>query len=84
MLLPLAFAFSSLLAGQPVSSQDSLEKIPPRAREELKKFNRGEGTLRPGDMAVDFDLKSLGSNARVSLSSFRNKKAVALVFGSYT
>ena len=43
-------------------------------------------TLRPrfraGDMAPDFDLKVMHKEARVALSSFRNKLPVALIFGS--
>jgi hypothetical protein len=58
--------------------------LPPEARAEMQKHGHGEGTLKPGDMAVDFDLKRLTSSERVSLSSFRGKMPVALVFGSYT
>ena len=47
-------------------------------------FGRGEGKLKPGDVAPDFDLKIKGSEERVRLSDFKEKKAVALVFGSYT
>jgi peroxiredoxin len=50
----------------------------------MRKHGHGEGTLKPGDPAVDFDLKRLTSSERISLSSFRGKKPVALVFGSYT
>jgi hypothetical protein len=45
---------------------------------------RAEGALKPGDLAVDFSLEPRGGGAPVTLSSFRGKKAVALVFGSYT
>jgi hypothetical protein len=51
-----------------------------RARLDL----RAEGALKPGDLAVDFTLEPRGGGAPVTLSSFRGKKAVALVFGSYT
>ena len=37
-----------------------------------------------GDVPLDFDLKLLGSEERVKLSSFRGNKPVALIFGSYT
>lgn len=47
-------------------------------------FDRGEGTLKPGDPASDFDLKIKGSEQSVRLSSFQGEKAVALVFGSFT
>ena len=37
-----------------------------------------------GDIPPDFDLKRMGSEERVRLSSFKGKKPVALIFGSYT
>ena len=46
--------------------------------------NRGEGALRPGSLATDFTLEPRGGGAPVTLSSFRGKSPVALVFGSYT
>ncbi len=46
--------------------------------------NRTQGNLRPGDMAVDFALEPRGGGPLVTLSSFRGKSPVALVFGSYT
>jgi len=42
------------------------------------------GNLRVGDVAPDFDLKVMHKESHVVLSSFRNKRPVALVFGSYT
>ena len=42
------------------------------------------GPVRPGDMAPDFDLETLDKSARVQLSSFRGRKPVVLIFGSYT
>jgi len=40
---------------------------------------------KPGDEAPDFELPLLGDSARkVRLSSFRAKKPVALIFGSFT
>ena len=42
------------------------------------------GTLKVGDVAPDFDLKVMHKESHVVLSSFRNKRPVALVFGSYT
>jgi hypothetical protein len=47
-------------------------------------FGRGEGQFMVGDMAPDFELKRLHSSETVKLSSFRGKKPVALIFGSYT
>ena len=37
-----------------------------------------------GDVPPDFDLKRMGSEERVRLSSFKGQKPVALIFGSYT
>src|SRR5512146_382677 len=42
------------------------------------------GQLHPGDAAPDFTLKTLDKSSEVSLSSFRGKSPVVLVFGSYT
>jgi hypothetical protein len=42
------------------------------------------GKFKVGDMAPDFDLKVMHKETRVALSSFRNRRPVALVFGSYT
>ena len=46
--------------------------------------DRHEGALRPGSLATDFTLEPRGGGAPVTLSSFRGKSPVALVFGSYT
>lgn len=46
--------------------------------------DRREGDLKPGDLAPDFTLEPRGGGAPVTLSSFRGKSPVALVFGSYT
>jgi hypothetical protein len=42
------------------------------------------GTLHPGDMAPDFHLRTLDRSREVSLASFRGRKPVVLIFGSYT
>jgi hypothetical protein len=42
------------------------------------------GTLKPGEMAPDFNLPRQGTGERVLLSEFRGEKPVVLVFGSYT
>lgn len=42
------------------------------------------GHLQVGDPAPDFSLKTLDSVDHVTLSSFRGKRPVVLVFGSYT
>jgi len=43
-----------------------------------------EGKLAVGDLAPDFELTVRGGEQKVKLSSFRGRKPVALVFGSYT
>ena len=40
--------------------------------------------IAAGDEAPDFTLQSPDGKREITLSSFRNKKPVALVFGSYT
>ena len=47
-------------------------------------MNARAGHLHPGDLAPDFSLKTPDGTAEVRLSSFRGKKPVVLVFGSYT
>ena len=42
-----------------------------------------EGALKPGDLSPDFTLEARGGGP-ITLSSFRGRQPVALVFGSYT
>ena len=42
------------------------------------------GHLHSGDLAPDFRLHVLHSQETVQLASFRGRKPVALIFGSYT
>jgi hypothetical protein len=42
------------------------------------------GATRVGEMAPDFTLPTLDRRSEVQLSSFRGKRPVVLVFGSYT
>ena len=49
-----------------------------------QRVNRTESSLSKGDLAPEFDLKKLHSEERLRLSAFKEKKPVALVFGSYT
>ena len=42
------------------------------------------GTTKVGEMAPDFALETTNHTGTVQLSSFRDKKPVVLVFGSYT
>jgi hypothetical protein len=57
---------------------------PPQARAVMKQMGHGEGTLKPGDSAPDFELRKVKSADKVRLSAFRGHKPVALIFGSYT
>ncbi len=43
-----------------------------------------KGSLKVGDPAPDFTLKTLDGSAEVTLSSYRGECPVALIFGSYT
>lgn len=43
-----------------------------------------EGTLKPGDVAPDFDLERHDHSGRVTLAEHRGVRPVVLVFGSYT
>tara|TARA_B100000809_G_scaffold2508_1_gene2859 strand:+ start:483 stop:620 length:138 start_codon:yes stop_codon:yes gene_type:complete len=43
-----------------------------------------ETALREGDLAIDFSLESVDGKSKVTLSTFRGKRPVILVFGSYT
>jgi hypothetical protein len=56
---------------------------PPR-RSEGARPPRQADRLQEGDLAPDFTLKSPDGKQKVTLSDFRGKKPVALVFGSYT
>ncbi len=54
------------------------------AQDDKKPRGRESTQLKAGDMAPDFELKTLDGKQTVKLSSFRGKKPVALIFGSYT
>jgi hypothetical protein len=58
----------------------------PDRRTALMQFLAERETLAPavGADAPDFKLPRLGSSEQVQLSSFRGRKPVALIFGSYT
>ena len=60
--------------------------MPPEHRAALMKFMAERETLAPavGTEAPDSELLPLKGGERVRLSSFRGRKPVALIFGSYT
>ncbi len=62
------------LEGLPSGVQDALNAV--IARDEM-------GPM-PGDVPPDFELKPMGSEERVRLSSFKGNRPVGLIFGSYT
>jgi hypothetical protein len=42
------------------------------------------GTTREGDIAPDFGLRTIDRATEVTLSSYRGRRPVVLIFGSYT
>src|SRR5436190_2095156 len=60
------------LAGHPVSpTEPDLDSVPGTAPDE-------------GELAPDFSLRTADGKETVTLSDFRGKRPVALIFGSYT
>ena len=55
-------------------------------RSKVMKRQKGLNQLAPktGDAAPDFTLYDISGTESITLSDFRGKKPVALVFGSYT
>ena len=47
-------------------------------------FQARAGVLKPGSEAPDFRLPTLDKKSEVELASFRGKRPVVLIFGSYT
>jgi hypothetical protein len=83
-LLAPAFAVL-LLAQQPQGPMERKKAQQKLAEEVSRQMGRGEGKLKVGDAAVDFDLPYAGAKSgRVRLSKFFGKRPVALVFGSFT
>ncbi|MDQ3621703.1 MAG: redoxin domain-containing protein [Verrucomicrobiota bacterium] len=59
--------------------------LPASAQQKANKRDlRMRDTVRVGDEAPDFTLKTQDGAREVRLSSFRGKRPVVLVFGSYT
>ncbi len=56
----------------------------PAGKSKAKGERPQEGKLQPGDDAPNFKLKKLNADEEVELASFRGKRPVVLVFGSYT
>ncbi len=71
------------------SKQEVMESRKSDGSEGLQKgldavIRRDQMGPHEGETPPDFSLKRMGSEERVRLSSFKGKKPVALVFGSYT
>ena len=69
----------TILVGTTLVAQDS-QVSPQQVIQEMMR----EGSLKVNDVAPDFYLMERHGVERVRLSSFKNEKPVALVFGSYT
>jgi len=76
MWLRILLAIALLAASNAAHGQQR----PGRQRGDL----RTPDTLRVGDAAPDFKLKTKDGGREVQLSSFRGKRPVVLVFGSFT
>ena len=61
---------------------DGLTDVARQAMEAV--VQRDEMGPHAGDVPPDFNLKLIGSEDRVRLSSYKGQKPVALIFGSYT
>ncbi len=75
--------------GQRITAQEMLDAtgsdLPQELRAALETIRvRDETGPGVGETPVDFNLKRMGSEERVRLSSFADNKPVALAFGSYT
>jgi hypothetical protein len=60
--------------------------LPEAERTEMMKFIFARESAAPavGDPAPDFELVRLDGEGKVRLSSYRGKRPVALIFGSFT
>jgi len=76
----------SVLAATQASSADDKKNSPPQREVNTRpaKGERYNDTLQVGDAAPDFTLPDQKGKTEVTLSSFRGKKPVVLIFGSYT
>jgi hypothetical protein len=72
------------LTQEPAPAQPAIPENQPEADSLLQRLRRGPDPVKAGDEAPDFSLKSADGKQVVTLSTFRGKKPVALVFGSYT
>jgi hypothetical protein len=74
-----------LLTGvPPLTGQEKKGVRPGEVNTPPAKGERPSESLRVGDPAPDFTLPDLQGKNEITLSSFRDKKPVVLIFGSYT
>ena len=73
-----AFAAAGLLVS--LAAAQTQRQGPGRSADDMPR----QGSLHSGDLAPDFTLKTKEGDRAVKLSSFRGKRPVVLVFGSYT
>ena len=66
-----------------INQKDKEEFVKERQQEISKPIKKVDGPA-VGQDAPDFTLKALHGEKTVKLSSFRGKKPVVLIFGSYT
>ncbi|MBI3876292.1 MAG: redoxin domain-containing protein [Verrucomicrobia bacterium] len=62
----------------------SIGQQPQRPGRPQQQGTRFRDTLRVGDIAPDFKLKTRDGDREVQLAAFKGKRPVVLVFGSYT
>lgn len=65
-------------------SASALAQPQNRPRGKGRDMERSRGSLKVGDEAPGFKLKSADGKKEVDLASFKGKRPVVLVFGSYT
>jgi len=78
------FAAAAVLFAIVLCAQEPVRRHSAKAEAVRKEMGHGEGKLKPGDMAPDFELRRVKLKKSLRLSAFRGKKPVALVFASYT
>ena len=79
----------AIASGGAKTRQQVMESLKSDCPEELRErldavMRRERMGPHDGETPPDFNLKRMGTEERVRLSSFKGKKPVALIFGSYT
>lgn len=84
LVFVLGLTISAVLTQHPNGGQMTRSEYEQRVQAENEKHGWGEGALKPGQQAPDFELKQLRSGETVRLSALAGREPVALVFGTYT